>query len=97
MRIGMSGPEVEYFVEKLRAGGDAKALEAASGVDPVWFEANRESLFRLAGLEAPTSDGKTEDPPPEGASREGTGSELAPVETPKRARASRKPKTTAME
>jgi hypothetical protein len=83
MRIAMSGPDVEVFVEKLKAGGDIEALEAASGVDPAWFEANRESLLRLAGFDAPEgdeSDGTPKDPPPEGAA-------------PKKARAPRKPKT----
>jgi hypothetical protein len=85
MRIAMSGPDVEVFVEKLKAGGDIEALEAASGVDPAWFEANRESLLRLAGVEAAADEDL-----PEGAKGDEPGK-------PKKARAPRKPKTTPAE
>jgi hypothetical protein len=52
MRIGMNQAEVEAFVEQLKAGADVAQIEAASGVDPAWFDVNRPHLLKLAGVRA---------------------------------------------
>jgi hypothetical protein len=62
MRLGMNQAEVDAFVARLKAGADLQELEAASDVDPAWFEVNRGALLKLAGIE-PAGEPEAEEPP----------------------------------